>query len=233
MTSVPDSVTQVWCFAYNVPCAESDGHQDPSQSSYSAANQTITYTYTLQNSGNVTLASPFTVTDSTLGSISCVGASLAVVRRPPAPRQLHDDQADLDATRRSPTRPPATPSSAARRSTPHRHRQCDAGPGGRHHGHQDPSQSSYSAANQTITYTYTLQNSGNVTLASRSRSPTSRSARSPASAPAWPWVRRPPAPPPATRRPSGSRRQQDDHQHGHRHAVFGGATINSTPSPSM
>jgi hypothetical protein len=41
---------------------------------YSAVGQTITYTYKITNSGNVTLAGPFTVSDDKLGTISPCGS---------------------------------------------------------------------------------------------------------------------------------------------------------------
>src|SRR5439155_585383 len=44
---------------------------------YSAVGNVITYTYTVTNSGNVTLAGPFSITDDKLGTIACGTASLA------------------------------------------------------------------------------------------------------------------------------------------------------------
>ena len=38
---------------------------------------TITYTYVLKNTGNVTLSQPFTISDTKLGTISCSGTTLA------------------------------------------------------------------------------------------------------------------------------------------------------------
>ena len=45
--------------------------KDADLASFYQAGQTITYTYTLTNNGNVTLTQPFTVTDNKLGTITC------------------------------------------------------------------------------------------------------------------------------------------------------------------
>jgi uncharacterized repeat protein (TIGR01451 family) len=44
---------------------------------YSYPGQVIVYSYTLTNTGNVTLSGPYTITDDTLGSIACGTGSLA------------------------------------------------------------------------------------------------------------------------------------------------------------
>lgn len=51
----------------------------PSTSAAGTVGQTVTYTYTLKNTGNVTLTSPFAVTDNKIASVSCsaIGSSLA------------------------------------------------------------------------------------------------------------------------------------------------------------
>ena len=44
-------------------------HADPAM--YSAMGQTITYTYMIENTGNVTLAGPFSITDDKQGTFVC------------------------------------------------------------------------------------------------------------------------------------------------------------------
>src|SRR5262249_55729030 len=41
---------------------------------YSAVGQVITYTYVIRNTGNVTLAGPFTITDNKIGTITPCGS---------------------------------------------------------------------------------------------------------------------------------------------------------------
>ena len=45
---------------------------------YTMAGQIITYTYTIRNTGNVSLTGPFTVTDDKLGAIACGASSLVI-----------------------------------------------------------------------------------------------------------------------------------------------------------
>ena len=78
ITSVAYDVTQATCFAYNVAqYPKLTVTKTPSRSTYDGVGQTISYTYTLTNSGNVTLTGPFTITDVPLGTVTCSGASLA------------------------------------------------------------------------------------------------------------------------------------------------------------
>src|SRR5262249_43138600 len=63
----------------------------------SAVGQAVTYTYLIRNTGNVTLAGPFTITDDKLRTFPCGSGRL-----PPGPtsfptRRSSDLQADLDA----------------------------------------------------------------------------------------------------------------------------------------
>ena len=169
MTSVPDSVTQVWCFAYNVAVVPSlTVTKTPSLTTYNAAGQTITYTYTLQNTGNVALAGPFSVSDAPLGTISCVGASLAVgATTTCATASYTIAQADLDANKTITNTATGHGSYGATQVnsttvtvnvTPVQAAAITVT--------KTPSLTTYNAAGQTITYTYTLQNTGNVTLTS-------------------------------------------------------------------
>lgn len=52
--------------------------KSPSPSVAPTVGQTVTYTYTLQNTGNVTLSSPITVSDNKIASVSCPGAGASI-----------------------------------------------------------------------------------------------------------------------------------------------------------
>jgi hypothetical protein len=71
----------------------------PSRTTYDAAGQVITYSYTLHNTGGVALHGPFSVTDDPLGEIACTGDSLApgAVLTSCNSATYTTTQADLDA----------------------------------------------------------------------------------------------------------------------------------------
>src|SRR5207247_1134139 len=58
---------------------------------------TITYTYTITNSSNVTLAGPFSVTDDKLGTFACGTGPLAPGAPTSCTKTHTITQADLDA----------------------------------------------------------------------------------------------------------------------------------------
>src|SRR5262249_21450641 len=133
-----------------------------SPSAYSSPSTTLTYTYTITNSDNVTLSTPFSVTDDTLGSINPCGSC------PLAPRALPDalpiytiTQADLDAgsitnmATSSGNGVTSTPASATVTASQKKGLTLA----------KSASPSSYSSTGAVITYTYTITNSGNVSLA--------------------------------------------------------------------
>ena len=68
----------------------------PSAATYTAAGQTVTYTYALENTGNVTLAGPFTVT-ATRASTTCNAVSLAPGDKTQCSQTYTTTQADVDA----------------------------------------------------------------------------------------------------------------------------------------
>src|SRR5439155_580363 len=70
-----------------------------SPTTYSTVGQTITYTYTITNSGNTTLAGPFAVNDNKIvGAISCASGPLAPgVSTPCSSPPYTITQADIDA----------------------------------------------------------------------------------------------------------------------------------------
>jgi len=70
-----------------------------SRTTYDAAGQVISYSYTLRNTGGVALHGPFSVTDNPLGEITCTGDSLApdAVLTSCNTATYTTTQADLDA----------------------------------------------------------------------------------------------------------------------------------------
>ncbi len=57
----------------------------------------ITYTYTLQNTGNVTLTSPYTITDNKLTGVTCAAGSIAPTASINCSKTYVTTQTDLDA----------------------------------------------------------------------------------------------------------------------------------------
>jgi hypothetical protein len=130
---------------------------------YGAAGEQITYTYTVTNSGNVTLHD-IALTDSRLGAVACLAATLAPGHSTTCLGYYLTTQADVDAGQITnaaivagdpPTGPPVTDGdTAATRATraPAIAERKTAFP------------MVYDAPGEKITYTYTVTNSGNVTL---------------------------------------------------------------------
>jgi hypothetical protein len=130
---------------------------------YGAAGEQITYTYTVTNSGNVTLHN-IALTDSRLGTVTCLTATLAPGQSTTCLGYHRTTQADVDAGQivnaaivvgDPPTGPPVTDGGTAAV-----------------HATRAPSIAErktafpmeYGAPGEKITYTYTVINSGNVTL---------------------------------------------------------------------
>ena len=134
-------------------------HANPT--SYSAADVIVTYTYSLSNTGNVTLSGPFTVTDSKLGAISPCGVGLLAPQTMTTCSAFYTvTQADLDAgtlvhsaiaSGNGALSPSATVTVTAVQTralslTVHAH------------------PTTYNAVGAPVTYTYIISNTGNVTL---------------------------------------------------------------------
>src|SRR5439155_41971 len=134
-----------------------------SPTTYSTVGQTITYTYTITNSGNTTLAGPFTVNDNKIvGAISCASGPLAPgVSTPCSSPPYTITQADIDAGSVTNT---ATASGNGVNSN-----QASATVNAILTKAltlaKSASPTTYSTVGQTITYSYTITNSGNTTLA--------------------------------------------------------------------
>jgi uncharacterized repeat protein (TIGR01451 family) len=132
-----------------------------SPSTYSTVGQVITYTYTITNSGNLTVSGPFSVTDDKLGTFACSGStSLAPAATASCTKTYTIKQSDLDAgsitnvataSGSTVTSAPATKTVTAVQ-TEHATLTKSANP------------SKYSTVGQIITYTITAKNDGNITL---------------------------------------------------------------------
>jgi uncharacterized membrane protein len=130
---------------------------------YTAAGEQITYSYTVTNTGNVTLRD-VTVADDRLGAIDCPLTRLAPDRSMTCEAVYYTTQADVDAGQivnaavaagQSPAGPPVTADATER---------VTATPEARIKLVKTAFPAQYSAPDEQITYTYTVTNTGNVTL---------------------------------------------------------------------
>jgi hypothetical protein len=122
--------------------------------------QTITYTYTITNSGNVGLAGPFSVSDNILGTIACGSGPLAPGASTSCTATYTITQANLDAgsiTNLATAAGNGVTSNQATKTvsavqTAHVSLTKSASP------------ATYTAAGQIVNYTLVAKNDGNVTL---------------------------------------------------------------------
>src|SRR5207253_529309 len=136
--------------------------------------QLITYTYTITNSGNTTLAGPFTVTDNKQGASTPCGSGPLAPGASTSCTSTHSiTQGDIDAgfitnvatasgngvTSNQATATVTAAAGPALLLT--KVAVCTAGTS----GVACPSSTTYNTINQLITYTYTIKNTGNTTLA--------------------------------------------------------------------
>ena len=130
---------------------------------YAEPGEAIDYTYTVTNTGNVTLHD-ITLTDNPLGPITCPATTLAPAASTTCQATHVTTGADVDAghitntatvTGDPPTGPPVTGTDQA---TVHAIQK----PGIQLEKTASPA--TYKGAGETITYTYTVTNTGNVTL---------------------------------------------------------------------
>src|ERR1051326_45580 len=129
---------------------------------YSTVGASITYTYTITNSGNITLAGPFSVTDDKQGTISpCGSGPLAPGASTSCTSTYAVTQADLDAGKitniASVSGNNVTSLTATATVNAVQNPKLSLAKAG--------SPATYSAVGTVITYTYTVTNSGNVTIA--------------------------------------------------------------------
>jgi uncharacterized repeat protein (TIGR01451 family) len=130
---------------------------------FSAPGTTITYTYVIKNTGNVTL-DPVSLTDDRLGPITCPDTSLAPGGSTTCTATYVTTQADLDNGS-------ITNTGTASGTAPSGQIVTDKSPA-TVTADQDPaitlkksaSYTDFAAAGTTITYTYVIKNTGNVTL---------------------------------------------------------------------
>src|ERR1035437_3227951 len=172
ITSVPDSVSQAYCFAYNValyPALTIAKALDPASApSFSAVGNQITYKYTLTNSGNVSLTGPFTVSDTKItGPIACGSGSLAPLATTSCTATYTIIQGDLNAgsVYNEATGHVTYGGKVVDSNIAHLTVNATQNPALTIAKALDPASApSFSAVGNQITYKYTLTNSGNVSL---------------------------------------------------------------------
>jgi uncharacterized repeat protein (TIGR01451 family) len=165
--NVPNTVGTIYCIAYNVTAPALSIAKVANPTTFSAVGQTITYTYTLTNSGNVTLTAPFSVSDDhAIYALSCSSAAIAPAASATCTASYNISQADLDAGFvTNSASGSATHGAGAVNTTVNATATVTT-------SSQNPAltiakvanPTTFSAVGQTIVYTYTLTNSGNVTL---------------------------------------------------------------------
>ena len=126
---------------------------------YSASGQTITYTYTVKNTGNVEL-NAVNVVDSTLGQITLLSTDLAPNAQTTGTATYQIKQADLNAGSVSNTATVYNGTQQLNQTTT----EVLAIQSPALTITKTPNPLTYSASGQTITYTYTVKNIGNVEL---------------------------------------------------------------------
>src|SRR5436309_1370709 len=161
-TTIESGKTTTCTFTNNEQSAGLTLAKSASPTTYNAVGQVITYTYTITNSGNTTLAGPFTVNDNKIvGAISCASSPLAPGASTTCYSSHTITQADIDwgsitntATASgngvNSNQASATVNAILTKSLTLA---------------KSASPTTYSTDAQTITYTYTITNSGNTTLA--------------------------------------------------------------------
>src|SRR5206468_3454919 len=128
---------------------------------YSAVGQTITYTYTVTNNGNTTLAGPFSVADDKQGTISPCGSGPLAPGASTSCTSTHTiTQADIDAgsitNKATASGNGLTSNQASFTVTASQNKVLALA--------KSATPTTYSAVGQTITYTYKVTNNGNTTL---------------------------------------------------------------------
>jgi hypothetical protein len=135
-----------------------------SPATYSKAGDAINYTYVVNNTGNVTLPGPFSVSDDKLGAISCPAGSLAPGASVTCAASYTIKQSDLDAGSITNTAAASTSYGGKTVSSNQASATVTAVQNPAISLTKSASPTTYSAAGQVITYTYVVKNTGNVTL---------------------------------------------------------------------
>jgi uncharacterized repeat protein (TIGR01451 family) len=134
----------------------------PNPLTYSASGQTITYTYTVKNTGNVEL-NAVKVVDSMLGQITLLSTDLAPNAQTTGTATYKTTVADMTAGSVSNTATVYNGTQQLNQTTA----KVTAPPPSQNPAMtitKTPNPLTYSASGQTITYTYTVKNTGNVNI---------------------------------------------------------------------
>ncbi len=144
-----------------------------SLASYQTLGQVITYTYTLTNGGNVTLAGPFSITDDKLGTINpCGSGPVAPGAHNSCKAGYRVTQADLDKGSIVNTATASTTFHSSPVTSPSAKATVTAQQSGHLSLTRHANPNHFVHAGDVISYTFTATNDGNVTLSTVSISDT-------------------------------------------------------------
>jgi uncharacterized repeat protein (TIGR01451 family) len=137
-----------------------------SPTTYTAANQTITYSYTIRNTGNVTLVAPFTVSDTKVAVVTCAGTPTSLIPNATivCTATYKTTQADVDAGLVTNLATGHAVFNGKTYDSAQTSATVNANQNSKLTLSKTASPTTYSAVGTTINYSYVVTNTGNVTI---------------------------------------------------------------------